>query len=103
MKSFGASEKVINLIDQCISTASEAILLNGSTLKNFRPARGLRQGDPFSPYLFIIASEVLSRLLLKEEWLGKFNGISLGPNVPTISHLMFTDDTIIFVLQRKKR
>jgi hypothetical protein len=55
----------INWIKQCISTSSFSILLDGAPFGNFVPSRGLRQGDPLSPFLFILGSEMLSRLLLE--------------------------------------
>jgi hypothetical protein len=54
----------INWIGQCISNSSFSILLDGSPYGNFKPSRGIRQGDPLSPFLFILGSEILSRLIL---------------------------------------
>lgn len=53
-----------------MSPVSYSIILNGSPYRNFTPSRGLRQGDPLSPYFFIIAMDVLPRLLVKaaNEW-----------------------------------
>ena len=75
---FGFSAKVSKIIEQCVCKASSAILLNGCPLKPLRLERGLRQGDPLSPYLFIMVSEVLSCLLAKEEALAHFHGIKIG-------------------------
>ena len=96
LKNFGMSNKMIDIIRRCVCSASSAILLNGSPPTALKLERGLRQGDPLSPYLFIIASEVLSRLFSREEERGKFHGIRIGRNTPSISHLMFADDTILF-------
>lgn len=62
---------------------------------HFTSIRGLRQGDPLLPYFFIIGSEILSKLLLQEEYLSNLKGITLGRGGPHFSHLSFTDDLIL--------
>nr|XP_048324655.1 uncharacterized protein LOC125421001 [Ziziphus jujuba var. spinosa] len=56
----------------------------------------VEQGDPLSPFLFIIMMELLSRMLFKWERKKKFHGVKLGRMAPSISHSLFTDDLIIF-------
>jgi hypothetical protein len=72
------------------------ILLDGAPYGKFFPTRGLRQGDPLSPFLFILGSEFLSRLILREEIAGNLHGIKLARFCPPISHLLFADDVLIF-------
>uniref|UniRef100_A0A803PQY8 Reverse transcriptase domain-containing protein n=1 Tax=Cannabis sativa TaxID=3483 RepID=A0A803PQY8_CANSA len=93
---FGFHSHFITLIMKCITTISYSILLNGRPLKKFLPQRGIRQGDPMSPFLFILCNEVFSRLIARDQSLGKVNGIRIARNAPAISHLMFADDTILF-------
>jgi hypothetical protein len=83
----------INWISQCITTSSFSIILDGG---KFFPSKGLRQGDPLSPFLFILGSEILSRLLLREEKLSAVHGTKIARMSPPISHLLFEDDVMIF-------
>lgn len=96
LTSFGFSDCWVNLIFQCISTTSYSILLNGSPGPNFSTSRGLRQGDPLSPYLFLICMEVLYRLLVKATEENKISGIKINKNAPSTSHLFFADDCFLF-------
>jgi hypothetical protein len=62
---------------------------------DFTPSRGLRQGDPLSPYLFLICAEGLpSALAHREEVLG-IEGVRVCTNAPSVSHLLFADDSLI--------
>lgn len=87
---------------QCITTPSFSVLINGSPMGWFTAERGLRQGDPLSPYLFILCGEVLSRILLKMEDLKLIHGVKIGPSCDPISHLMFVDDLIVFARANEK-
>lgn len=92
----GFQDRWINLLHQCYSTVSFSLLLNGNQSEKFIPQRGLRQGDPLSPYLFIIYLETLSCVLnsLNEE--GNCKGLKLSRNGVSLSHLFFADDCLIF-------
>lgn len=82
---FGFDEKWVNLIKGCISSVSYQIKFNCSLSEPFSPSRGLRQGDPISPYLFILAAECLSCLLTKAVDDGSLTGIKIGKNAPTLT------------------
>lgn len=96
MECFGFSPQWIQWISQCMSTVSYSIMLNGSPYGFFVPSRGLRQGDPLSPFLFIIGMEVLTRIIMREENRGSIHGVKISRNAPPVSHLLFADDLIIF-------
>ena len=83
----------------CVSTVRFSVLVNGSPTSFFGSSRGLRQGDPLSPLLFLLIREVLSRILKKTEEGGFIHGFHVGPVNSTgirVSHLLFADDTILF-------
>ncbi len=96
LRAFGFNEKFVKLIQQCISTVRYSLLLNGSIVSTFYPSRGLRQGDPLSPYLFIIGSEVLLRLINREQSLGNLSGVKVAGNAQPITKLYYADDVILF-------
>lgn len=84
------------LIMQYISFPRLSLLLNGSPFGHFSASRGLRQGDPLSPFLFILVFDVLFRLLSRAESSSLLFGMKLHSSAPTISHLFFADDILLF-------
>ncbi|XP_074320432.1 uncharacterized protein LOC141657179 [Silene latifolia] len=88
--------ETISLIMSCISTTSAFVTFNGTPLDTFTPSRGIRQGDPLSPYLFIICMEALSRLIHQacnnSDWIP----FPLGKGGVSFSHLLFADDILVF-------
>jgi mannosylglycoprotein endo-beta-mannosidase len=80
----------------CVCTAKASVLVNGSPTDEFPLERGLRQGNPLSPFLFLLAAEGLNVLMqaLVEHQL--FSGYSFGmQNMVSVSHLQFADDTLL--------
>lgn len=96
IRACGFCENWCELFKSCISTTSFSILINGGKCGRMKP-RGIRQGHPLSPYLFILASEGLSRLLKYVEAEGIIQGIKIAKKVSSITHLMYADDAIYFV------
>lgn len=94
---FGFSEKWISWISSLLSSSRISVLVNGSPMKEFSPQRGLRQGDPLAPYLFILISEVLHVLLELALEKKVFEGATFKDGRKAISHLQYADDTILFI------
>jgi mannosylglycoprotein endo-beta-mannosidase len=85
----------IKLIHTCISTPTFSVIINGEPFAKFRSDRGIRQGCPLSPYLFVLAINELS-LVLQEAMSHNFlEGVVLGPNCPPIHSLLFADDLLL--------
>lgn len=83
-------------IMECVRTVSYSFLINGGAKGCVIPSRELRQGDPLSPYLFILCSEVLSGLCLQAQENGSLPGVNVARDSPALNHLLFTDDTMFF-------
>ena len=96
MLRMGFHESWVNLIMECISTVQFKILHEGKEFGPIIPQRGLRQGDPLSPYLFIICIEALSSLIQAKERYGQIHGSKVARGAPTILHLFFDDDCFIY-------
>ncbi|KAL4384698.1 hypothetical protein GQ457_15G025740 [Hibiscus cannabinus] len=93
----GFGESWCTWIYECVSSAKVSILINGSPTKEFLMKKGLRQGDPISPFLFITVTEVLHLIIIKASENGLIEGIdSLLPQA-SLTHLQFADDTILFL------
>ncbi|GKU93956.1 hypothetical protein SLEP1_g7505 [Rubroshorea leprosula] len=90
----GFGDKWRSWMKECLSSASFSILVNGSPTPEFKMQRGLRQGDPLSPYLFLIAAEGLHALLYEAERKNLLEGVDINENL-SISHLQFVDDTVL--------
>ncbi|KAJ0550121.1 putative RNA-directed DNA polymerase [Helianthus annuus] len=71
-----------------------SVLVNGSPTGEFQYRRGLRQGDPLSPFLFVLAMEALHVMMTKAVNDGLFSGVQLPNNGPYFSHMFFADDAI---------
>jgi len=83
-------------IKECVCTATASVLVNGSPTDEFPLERGLRQGDPLSPFLFLLAAEGLNVLMKALVEANVFTGYSVGDANPVVvSHLRFADDTLL--------
>nr|KYP45469.1 hypothetical protein KK1_032990 [Cajanus cajan] len=91
-----------NWMMMCITSVHFQILLNGIRVGSIIPGRGLRQGDPLSPYLFILGMEGLSSLIHKAKLLSNLQGIQINRGAPKLNHLMFADDVFLFFQATEK-
>ena len=96
MEKLGFCSKWVSLIMQCITSVSLFVLINGAAYGNIIPFRGLRQGDPLSPSLFLLCAKGLSAILYEAARNQFLSSISISRNCPKITHLFFADDSILF-------
>lgn len=96
MLKLGFSTDWVNLIMRCVTTVTYSFRLNQSIFGTIHPKRGLRQGDPLSPYLFVLCAQGFSSLFSKAVERRLIRGIKVVNSCPIISHLFFADDSLIF-------
>jgi hypothetical protein len=89
-------DKWITIMLECISTVFYSICVNGEPHGYIKPSKGLRQGDPLSPYLFLLCVEGFHSLIQKEKIAGTLKGVSISRGGPKNTHLFFADDSLLF-------
>jgi hypothetical protein len=95
----GFGKKWYSWIAHCISSVCFSVLVNGTPSGFFNSSHGLRQSDPLSTLLFVIVMEALSKLIIATVHKGLLSGFYVGSGsseAVNISHLLFTDDTLVF-------
>lgn len=85
----GFRELWVGRVMQCIDSMNFSLLLSIKKVAGFKPLRGLRQGDPLSPFLFIIVPDILSRMLISASNDGLLRGIRLDRGCPSLTHYFF--------------
>jgi len=96
MIKMGFSNRWIDWIMMCVETVDYLVIVNKDMVGTIISGRGLRQGDPLSPYLFILCAEGLSALIRDAEGRGELQGVRVCRNAPVVSHLLFADDCFLF-------
>jgi hypothetical protein len=102
LKTMGFPSNLVQTIMRCVTSVSFSILINGQPFHSFKPNRGIRQGDPLSPYLIIHCADVFSSMISTKQDQSLINGLSIAQNAPKISHLFFADDSLIFCKAKKE-
>ena len=96
MVKMGFPEFWVDRVMCCVTTSTFSILINGKPFGHITPSRGLRQGDPLSPYLFLLCTEGFTSLLQRAENERRIQGVSICRRAPRITNLLFADDSVIF-------
>lgn len=102
MRKLGFHDSWVTLIMKCVTTVSYRVKVNGELTETISPTRGLRQGDPLSPYLFLICAEGFSALLNSAEEQGRIQGVTICENAPSINHLLFADDSLLLLKSNRE-
>ncbi|XP_010424232.1 PREDICTED: uncharacterized protein LOC104709291 [Camelina sativa] len=96
MVKLGFDQIWITWIMAMVRSVSYSVLINGSPYGDITPKRGLRQGDPISPYLFLFCAEMLTQKIHQAESRGDITGLSISNHGPRVTHLLFADDSFFF-------
>lgn len=88
--------KLVSVIINILQRSTCKLLWNGETTETIKPTRGLRQGDPLSPYIFVICMERFSRWIHREVDRGKWRPLKVSRGGTAVSHLFFADDIVLF-------
>lgn len=96
MLKMGFNNRWVGLIMTCIKIVTYSVMVNGEPKGLINPMRGLRQGDPFPPFLFLLCMEGLHGLIQKAALIGDITGFALCRRGPKITHLFFVDNSLLF-------
>lgn len=100
LQNMGFPQIWIARIMQLVTTVSYSFVREGKVFGEVQPTRGIRQGDPISPYLYIICAEGLTGLLRQYEESGLIHGCKVARGAPSITHLLFAHDCYLFFKAR---
>ena len=96
MQRLGFPEGWIGRVMGCVTTPTYYVLINGKSYGHIQPSRGIHQGDPLSPYQFLLCAEGFTSLLARAELEGRIHGVANCRRAPQISNLLFANDSLLF-------
>ncbi|KAL9664847.1 hypothetical protein QQ045_020256 [Rhodiola kirilowii] len=97
LRKMGFASLWVDRVMCCVRSVSYQIRINDTVSSIIRPERGLRQGDPLSPYLFLLCTELLNAKMCAGMAANAISGVRICRNAPTVTHLFFADDSIFFI------
>jgi hypothetical protein len=95
MIKLGMCRQFVDNVMKCVRLVTYRFKVNGNITDTIIPGRGLRQGDPISPYLFLLCAEGFSALIHDAEERGLLSG--MAPSAPSVNHLLFADDSLLLL------
>lgn len=102
MRALGCADTWVNLVMLFVRTVKYIFRHNGRDVGSITPTRGLRQGDPITPYLFLLCAEGLSSIINDRCRTRLLHGCKIARLAPIISHLFFADDSFLFFQSTKE-
>lgn len=96
LREAGLRGRVLELLMQCMTPVKYQAIINGEVTESFQPACGIRQGDPLSPYIFVLCMKKLSHIINGEVLSKKWKPVKVVRGGLEISHIFFADDLILF-------
>ncbi|XP_065632987.1 uncharacterized protein LOC112028379 [Quercus suber] len=102
LKLFNFPNHLTSLIMSCVSISSISVLVNDGGLDYFHPSKGIHQGDPLSPYLFILCMEVLGALITQKCEAKLWDPVRVASGGIAFLHPFFTDDLVLFAKADQK-
>ena len=96
MRLMGFNGRWIHLFMGCVKKILYSVLVNGEPCGMIQPTRGIRQGDPLSPFLFLLCTEGLNGLIKRAKNNGDIHRFSLCRRRPKLTRLLFADDSLLF-------